>query len=201
MPGSEGAPAAGITLFHGGNSAWPWPELCPPHSHGPAALLGLVLRLGVSASWKWTRPSWERAPEAPPGTLGPQRGGACLRSSPFPVPRLAPVPSGRVNLPEGPHGKASACNAGDPGSIPGPGRSPGEGNGSPLQYFLPRESHRQRSLVGWLHSPWGRKESDTTERLNNNNVERIQKYPGSRPGFPNLQSCRTHVFTPHLIGE
>ena len=30
--------------------------------------------------------------------------------------------------------KASVCNAGDPGSIPGSERSPGEGNGSPLQY-------------------------------------------------------------------
>ena len=30
--------------------------------------------------------------------------------------------------------KESACNAGDPGSIPGLGRSPGEGNGNPLQY-------------------------------------------------------------------
>ena len=31
-------------------------------------------------------------------------------------------------------GKVSACNAGDLGSIPGSGRSPGEGNGNPLQY-------------------------------------------------------------------
>ena len=31
-------------------------------------------------------------------------------------------------------GKESACNAGDMGSIPGLGRSPGEGNGNPLQY-------------------------------------------------------------------
>ena len=31
-------------------------------------------------------------------------------------------------------GKESACNAGAPGSIPGSGRSPGEGNGNPLQY-------------------------------------------------------------------
>ena len=31
-------------------------------------------------------------------------------------------------------GKEAACNAGDPGSIPGSGRSPGEGNGNPLQY-------------------------------------------------------------------
>ena len=34
----------------------------------------------------------------------------------------------------GSDGKASACNAGDPGSIPGSGRSPGEGNGNPLQH-------------------------------------------------------------------
>ena len=37
-------------------------------------------------------------------------------------------------FPGGSEGKASACNVGDPGSIPGWGRSPGEGNGNPLQY-------------------------------------------------------------------
>ena len=37
-------------------------------------------------------------------------------------------------LPAGSEVKASAWNAGDPGSIPGSGRSPGEGNGNPLQY-------------------------------------------------------------------
>ena len=36
----------------------------------------------------------------------------------------------------GSHGKASACNEGDPGSIPGSGRSPGEGNGNPLSSTL-----------------------------------------------------------------
>ena len=39
-----------------------------------------------------------------------------------------------VRFPGGSDGKASAHNAGDPGSIPGLGRSPGEGNGNPLQY-------------------------------------------------------------------
>ena len=39
-----------------------------------------------------------------------------------------------VPFPGGSDGKASACNVGDPGSIPGLGRSPGEGNGIPLQY-------------------------------------------------------------------
>ena len=37
-------------------------------------------------------------------------------------------------FPGGSDGKASVCNEGDPGSIPGLGRSPGEGNGNPLQY-------------------------------------------------------------------
>ena len=38
------------------------------------------------------------------------------------------------DFPGGSNGKVSACNAGDPGSIPGLERSPGEGNGNPLQY-------------------------------------------------------------------
>ena len=37
-------------------------------------------------------------------------------------------------FPGGSDGKVSAYNAGDPGSIPGSGKSPGEGNGTPLQY-------------------------------------------------------------------
>ena len=39
-----------------------------------------------------------------------------------------------LGFPGGSDGKESACNTGDPGSIPGSGRSPGEGNGNPLQY-------------------------------------------------------------------
>ena len=49
------------------------------------------------------------------------------------------------------------------GLIPGLGRSPGGGNGNPLHYSSPGESHGQRSLVGY--SPWGHKELDTTEQL------------------------------------
>ena len=53
--------------------------------------------------------------------------------------------------------KKAACSVEGPGSIPGSEGSPGE-------VFLPGESHGQRSVVGY--SPRGRKESDTTERLN-----------------------------------
>ena len=39
-----------------------------------------------------------------------------------------------MGFPGGSDSKASACNAGDLGSIPESGRSPGEGNGNPVQY-------------------------------------------------------------------
>ena len=48
------------------------------------------------------------------------------------------------------------------GSIPGSGRSPGEGNGYSLQYSC-LENYRQRSLAGY--SSWGSKELDTTEQV------------------------------------
>ena len=53
-------------------------------------------------------------------------------------------------LPGGSDCKKPASSTRDLGSIPGSGRSPGEGNGYPL---LPGESHGQRGLAG--DSPWG----------------------------------------------
>ena len=47
--------------------------------------------------------------------------------------------------------KASVCNAGDPGSIPGLGRSPGEGNGSPLQYSPLENPMDCRAWKGTVH--------------------------------------------------
>ena len=60
-------------------------------------------------------------------------------------------------------GEESACNVGDLGSIPGLGRSPGGEHGNPLQFSCLETPHGQRSLAGY--NSWGRKESDTTERL------------------------------------
>ena len=71
------------------------------------------------------------------------------------------VPRGVV--PGGSDGKESTCNAGVLGSIPVLGRSPGGGNGSPLQYSCLENPHLQRSLA--VYSPWGGKEQDTTEQL------------------------------------
>ena len=68
-----------------------------------------------------------------------------------------------MGFPGGSEGKESACNAGDLDSLPGLGRSPGGGHGNPFQYSCLEYPHGQRSLVSY--SPWGGKESDTTERL------------------------------------
>ena len=67
-------------------------------------------------------------------------------------------------FPGGSDGKESACNARDLGSIRGLGRSPGEGNGNPLQYSC-LENPMDRGVWQVISSPWGRKELDKTERL------------------------------------
>ena len=77
-------------------------------------------------------------------------------------------------IPGGSDGKVSACNVGDPGSIPGLGRSPGEGTGNPLRYAcLENPTDGGRSLVGY--STWGHKESDTTEGLHEHERMNINK--------------------------
>ena len=59
----------------------------------------------------------------------------CLKSCQgFPALRLLHLYSFQRNFPGGSDGKVSTYNAGDPGLIPGLGRSPGEGNDNPLQY-------------------------------------------------------------------
>ena len=59
--------------------------------------------------------------------------------------------------------KNPPVNTGDVGLIPGLERSPGRGPANLLQCSCLEDPHRQRSLAGY--SPWGQKESDTTERL------------------------------------
>ena len=56
---------------------------------------------------------------------------------------------------------ANAWDTRDKGSIPGPGRFPGGGNGNLLQYTCSENPPGQRSLAGY--SPQGRKELDTTK--------------------------------------
>jgi len=65
-----------------------------------------------------------------------------------------------VGFPGSSDGKESACSAGDPDSIPGSGRSPGEGNGNPLQYTCLENSMNRGTWWVTVHRV---AESDTTE--------------------------------------
>ena len=71
-------------------------------------------------------------------------------------------------------GKESAHNAGDVRLIPGSGRSTGGGNGKITPIVLPEKSQGQRSLA--VYSPWGHKETDTTERLGTHSHSTSKSY-------------------------
>ena len=64
-----------------------------------------------------------------------------------------------MGFPGGSDGKEPACNVGDPDLIPGLGRSPGEGNGNPLQYsYLENSMDREawQSMVHGVAKSWTR---------------------------------------------
>ena len=56
-----------------------------------------------------------------------------------------------LGFPGGSDGKEYACNAGDPGSIPGSGKSPGGGNGNPLQYSCLENSMDRGAWQATVH--------------------------------------------------
>ena len=86
------------------------------------------------------------------------------------------------------HMDLECWNAGDLGWIPGSGRSLGEGKWQPTPVLLPGEFHGSRSLVGY--SPWGHKEWDMNERLQDSlsmgfsRQEYWSGFPFPSPGDP-----------------
>ena len=126
-----------------------WGEKCPLGYQEEAIWAGSVLWM----LWVW---GWVISPRVvetdPPRTMAFQARGGAWKHSEAHKRRLwekevalfiswvcwihreiyLSIPPGES--PGGSEVKGSAPNAGDPGSIPGSGRSPGEGNGNPLQY-------------------------------------------------------------------
>ena len=92
------------------------------------------------------------------------------REDPWRRDRL-PTPA-YLGLPGGWDGKESICNAGDLGSIPRLGWSPGGGHSNPLQYSGLENPHGQRSLDR-LQSIRLQYESDTTEWLSTGQQEKL----------------------------
>ena len=98
-----------------------------------------------------------------------------------------------VDFPGGSDGKASAYNEGDPGSIPGSGRSSGEGNGNPLQYSClenPMDGGAWQATVYGVAKSWTRL-SDFTFTLTH--LEKIQMDNAQNPSSQALTVCEPKV--------
>ena len=100
------------------------------------------------------KPKPMRYLDSPCGPLiFPSSGGVGLRPLQF-----CKNTRGLFIFPGGSVSKESACNMGDLGCIPGLGRSPGRGHGSPLQYSCLDNPHGKRRLAGYR--PWVCKKLD-----------------------------------------
>ena len=108
------------------------PTLCHPMDYTVHGILRARILESVAFSFSWGSPHPGIKPRSLP-----------LQANSLPTELRRKPSSSSSSLPNsttlwggfGSEGKASACNAGDLGSIPGLGRSPEEGNGNPLQYY------------------------------------------------------------------
>ena len=149
---------------------------------------GRPLRLWRKGSgcWRWNpvpsfQRSWERSPHLTCLCHGPSPGrGHWAPDSTHSLTSNAWVKGSRHSSAS----KETACNAGDLGIVPGSGRSPGEGNGNPLQYAcLESTGHRGT----WRATVYGVVRVDRTERLNWLKVETL----GKEDPDPNLSLTLT----------
>ena len=94
-----------------------------------------------------------------------------------------------MGFPDSSVGKESACNAGDPGLIPGSGRSPGEGIGYPLQYSW-------ASLVAQLVTNPSAMQETWVQSLGwEDLLEKGKAYPLQESGLENSLDCIVHGVT------
>ena len=124
-------------------------------------LLSCVLHITMKTHWRmadWSQAESARWSQVRPTQITWQPGDPRYGSNPGKAHGEC-LSKGRVStgsregvwwfahsFPGGSDGKVSACNAGDPSSIPGSRRSPGEGNGNPLQYSCLENSMERGAL-------------------------------------------------------
>ena len=102
-------------------------------------------------------------------------------------------------FPGGSDSKESACKAGHLALIPGLGRSPGGGHGNPLQYSCLDSPHGQRSLAGY--SPWGHKQSDTSEQLSTAQHSSLHRNVGALEFWGQAVTLSLPGKIPHLMSD
>ena len=113
--------------------------------------------------WSFRQEYWSMLPFLPPGDLLDPGIKSTFPAASASAGRFFTTEQAYRGFPGGSDGQESACNAGDPGSIPASGRCHGEGNSNPPPVFLHGKSHGQRSLAG--HSSWGCKELGMIDQL------------------------------------
>ena len=131
--------------------------LCDPMDYSPpGSSVHGTLRAGILEWGAIPSSRGSSHPGIKPVCLTPAAGRVLTASATW------ETPPDSWGFPGGSEGKASACNVGDLGSTPGSGRFPWRRKWQPTPVFLPGESIPWMEEPGGLHSPRGRKESDTT---------------------------------------
>ena len=128
------------------------------HLKAQTSLILFVLLTQIWVIWPGGRVVTDPWPSTTPRSTCPDYSHSCQRILIFIQTLLGPAPTAILWSRPEPwwlSGKELTCNAGDAGSIPGLGRSPGVGNGNPLPY--PCLENPWTEEPGGLYSPWDRK--------------------------------------------
>ena len=127
-PGGRGSPSLAWITMEGNHHT----SSNHPHARAPASSQGLPRAISFATDTRWGYKSENRGQTRREGESD-QGGLDAGNETENTKQRIWHWAPGRLGFPGGSDGKESTCQCRKPGSIPGAGRSPGEGNGDPLQ--------------------------------------------------------------------